>query len=125
MAEKVKTFVENLQKWLGDKWRLLNELVFVLSFTSCFLYLLYNLLFVDEDDRISNEYASLGAFISAFLAFVAFLAVTQQRAEPEKQTGDKFKKNKKYSSDKELLNTHLKESLRKAMVSEQQKRALI
>lgn len=96
-----------------------------MTFASLFFYLLYNLQFVDEDDRISNDSVSWGAFLSALAAFVALAAVFQQRAEPEKQTGDKFKERKKYSSDKELLNTHLKESLRKAMVSEQQKRALI
>lgn len=125
MADKVKTFVENSKKLKRDLWRLLEEFGFVLTFAGSFFYFLYNLQFVDEDDRISNDSVSLLAFLSAIFALVALVRVNQQRTEPEKQTGDKFKERKKYASDKELLNTHLKESLRKAMVSEQQKRALI
>jgi hypothetical protein len=97
----------------------------VIAFSVFASYFIYNLIFVDEEDRMSNESIFWGVFISTLFAFLAHLTLQQQKATSSTQKEVKYKDKRRLEQDNEFLNLQLKESLRRAMVNEQQKRVLV
>jgi len=74
---------------------------------------------------MSNESIFWGVFISTLFAFIAHLTLQQQKAAASNNKEVKYKDKSRKESENELLNYELKESLRRAMVNEQQKRVLV
>ena len=97
----------------------------MIAFSVFASYFLYNLIFVDEEDRMSNESIFWGVFISTLFAFLAHLTLQQQKATSSTKKEVKYKDKRRQDQDNEFLNLQLKESLRRAMVNEQQKRVLV
>jgi len=56
-------------------------------------------------------------FLSGLFAFISSLIQVQKREE-QKAKQLETKDNRPYTKDKNLLNAHLKESLRKVMIAE-------
>ena len=97
----------------------------MIAFSVFASYFIYNLIFVDEEDRMSNESIFWGVFISTLFAFLAHLTLQQQKAASSTKKEVKYKDKRRQEQDNEFLNLQLKESLRRAMVNEQQKRVLV
>lgn len=75
LAEKTKQNINNLTFQAKDIIEKVSQRFYVIVFTAFFLYFIYNLLLVDEDDRLSDEYTFWGAFVSAIFAFIASLSL--------------------------------------------------
>ncbi len=74
---------------------------------------------------MSNESIFWGVFISTLFAFIAHLTLQQQRTTASSKKEVKYKDTRRKEQENEFLNLQLKESLRRAMVNEQQKRVLV
>jgi hypothetical protein len=91
-----------------------------------FMTFAYYLLFIEEQNRVSDQTCRFGLFISGLFAFISALQTFQQEKQQQRtQQPLKYKENRVYARDKEMLTAQLKESIREQMVSEQQKRALL
>lgn len=81
-----------------------QEYAFTLLFSAFCLYFIQNMVFVPEANRISNETTTWAVFISALFAFLSLLTVKQTHEKQSVNQELKFKENRKYTKDKELLN---------------------
>ena len=90
--------------WLDERYRIfmfywsffynkfttrLRETAWTLVFSFCFLYFVYQLCFVAESQRISNENAKLGAFIMAIFLLLSTLKETKLYKELDERAKDK------------------------------------
>ena len=125
LLDQAKIRVDNSVEQLRETILYFQERAFVIIFSSFSTYFIYNLIFVDEDERMSNESIFWGVFISTLFAFIAHLTLQQQKAAASNNKEVKYKDKRRKESENELLNYELKESLRRAMVNEQQKRVLV
>lgn len=112
LSSKLKPYLTSLDTYTSSA----REQAFTILFGFFCVYFIYNLCFVNETSRLSNETTGWAAFISALFAFLSFLTISQKKSKVVKQAEVVLKENRKYAQDKELLNLQLKESLRREMV---------
>ena len=97
-----------------------EEWIWISTFGAITVYFVYLLVFVAEEDRLSNDTLKTFAFMSLMFAFLAAVNRHQRKTEATSN-----KKSDYASKEKaQLLNQHLKASVRYAMVAEEQRRAL-
>lgn len=88
----------------------------MIGFSSLFLHFAYKLLF--DQEHVNDETCRWGLFISGLFAFISGLIQVQRLDQQRVQQQLELKDNRLYAKDKNLLNAHLKESLRKVMIAE-------
>lgn len=75
LADQAKNRFNYIVDWLKGNLIQLQERAFVIAFSLFAVHFVYNLLFVDEEDRMSNEAIFWGLFVSTLLAFIAYLTL--------------------------------------------------
>ena len=99
IAARFKSLKTSTQVYSHD----LKRFVFTSGFAFLFVYFAYNLCFVAEESRVSNELCRWGLFISGLFAFLSAL-ITRELARTQQATAQtKVKTNRAYTKDKELL----------------------
>jgi hypothetical protein len=107
--------VQGLVKSVKDRITRFTELVREQSSTIVFsilsLYSLFNLLFVDQAERLSDHAIAIMLFISMLFAFLSYLTTFQKQQIERKEVPEKVKEKVSLSSTNECLNVNLRKQL--------------
>ena len=103
----------------------LSKTGWVLLFSCLFLYFVHQLCFVHESQRISNDAAKTGAFLTALFLVLASARNTQFYRQHQQRQEEKLQREKNENRlrlerhEKNQIDDLLRNSLRQALIKEQ------